>query len=83
LRVAEGGGSSKRFVMIINGPKTRMQMIQPPEAARLMGMRESYVLPAKPIEALSLCGDGVVVPAVRFLAEHVIEPLLIRNDVRP
>jgi DNA (cytosine-5)-methyltransferase 1 len=80
LRVAEGGGSSKQFVMIINGPKTRMQTIQPPEAARLMGMPENYVLPAKPIEALS--ATGVVVPAVRF-AEHVIEPLLVRNGVRP
>ena len=41
-----------------------------------MGLPDSYVLPANPIEALSLVGDGVVVPVVRHLAEHILEPLL-------
>jgi DNA (cytosine-5)-methyltransferase 1 len=76
LRVADGGGSSKQFLMIVRNAETRMRAINPREAARLMGMPEDYVLPSDPTEALSLCGDGVVVPVVRFLAERVIEPLL-------
>jgi DNA (cytosine-5)-methyltransferase 1 len=76
LRVASTGGSSKQFVMIVHGPETRMRAIDPREAARLMGIPDSYVLPSDPIEALSLCGDGVVVPVVRFIAETVIEALL-------
>jgi DNA (cytosine-5)-methyltransferase 1 len=76
LRVASTGGSSKQFVLIANGAGVRMRAIQPREAARLMGLSETYLLPANPTEALSLVGDGVVVPVVRWLAERVLEPLL-------
>jgi DNA (cytosine-5)-methyltransferase 1 len=82
LRVASNGGSSKQFLIIAHGNKIRMRAIQGREAARLMGLPDSYVLPAKPIEALDLCGDGVCVPVVRFLVERVIEPLL-RMSARP
>jgi DNA (cytosine-5)-methyltransferase 1 len=68
-------GEAKR-----HGGWTRMRAIQPCEADRLMGIPDRYVLPTKPIDALSLCGDGVVVPVVRFLAEQVIERLLGLGD---
>jgi DNA (cytosine-5)-methyltransferase 1 len=77
IRVADGGGSSKQFVLIAQGAQTRMRAIQPREAARLMGLPDSYILPVKPVDALSLCGDGVVVPVVRWLAAHVLEPILM------
>jgi DNA (cytosine-5)-methyltransferase 1 len=76
LRVAETGGSSKQFVMIVNGSETRMRAINPREGARLMGLPETFVLPNDPIFALSMLGDGVVAPVVRWLAERVLEPLL-------
>jgi DNA (cytosine-5)-methyltransferase 1 len=76
LRVASGGGSSKQFVLIATGAGVRMRPIQPREAARLMGLFDDYVLPSNRLEALSLCGDGVVVPVVQWLAENVLEPLL-------
>ena len=41
-----------------------------------MGLPEEYVLPDNYNEAYHLTGDGVVVPVVRFLAEHVIEKVL-------
>ena len=63
--------------MIINSGQTRMRAIQPREAARVMGLPDDYRLPAKPVDALSLLGDGVVVPVVRHLAERVLEPLLV------
>jgi DNA (cytosine-5)-methyltransferase 1 len=73
---AKGGGSSKQFVITVVGDKIRMRVIQPREAARLMGLPDAYKLPANPLEALSLIGDGVVVPAVRHLAQQVLEPIL-------
>ena len=41
-----------------------------------MGLPDDYRLPANVNEALALAGDGVVVPVVRFLAEHILEPVL-------
>ena len=46
------------------------------EGARLMGLPDSYVLPAAATGALHVAGDGVVVPVVRWLAATILEPLL-------
>jgi len=48
---------------------------QPREAARLMGLPETYQLPANHSQAYQLIGDGVVLPVVRFLSTHLLEPL--------
>ena len=39
-----------------------------------MGLPDDYILPDNSNEACHLTGDGVVVPAVRFLADALIEP---------
>jgi DNA (cytosine-5)-methyltransferase 1 len=54
----------------------RSRWLTPREAARLMGLPESYRLPASANAGLHLAGDGVVVPVVRHLAEAILEPLL-------
>jgi DNA (cytosine-5)-methyltransferase 1 len=41
-----------------------------------MGVPDTYKLPANYNEAYHLTGDGVVVPVVRHLAEHIFEPVL-------
>jgi DNA (cytosine-5)-methyltransferase 1 len=41
-----------------------------------MGLPESYTLPERYNDAYHLAGDGVAVPVVRFLAQHLLEPLL-------
>lgn len=41
-----------------------------------MGLPDHYALPSNYNEAYHLAGDGVAVPVVRFLAEHLLEPLL-------
>ena len=46
------------------------------EAARLMGLSDDYNLPANYNEAYHLMGDGLAVPVVRHLAEHLLGPLL-------
>lgn len=70
------GGSSRQTILIVHGERIRSRLLSTREAARLMGLPETYVLPENYNEAYHLAGDGVVVPVVRFLAQHVIEPLL-------
>ena len=42
-----------------------------------MGLSDEYILPNNYNEAYHLTGDGVVVPLVRFLAEALIEPVIL------
>ena len=70
------GGSSRQVVMIVEGQSVRARLISSRETARLMGLPDSYRLPKNYNEAYHLTGDGVVVPVVRHLAEHIFEPLL-------
>ena len=71
-----GGGSSRQSIMIMEGATIRSRLLSSREAARLMGLPDSYQLPETYNEAYHLAGDGVVVPVVRFLATHLLEPLL-------
>lgn len=73
------GGSSRQTIMIVDGPKIRTRLISPREAARLMGLPETYVLPSKYNEAYHLAGDGVVVPVVAHVSQSVIVPILNAN----
>ena len=41
-----------------------------------MDLPEDYQLPSNYLEAYSLMGDGVAVPVVRHLPEHILEPVL-------
>jgi DNA (cytosine-5)-methyltransferase 1 len=62
--------------MTVEGNNVRSRLLSPREAARLMGLPDSYKLPENYNEAYHLSGDGVVVPVVGFLATHLLEPLL-------
>jgi DNA (cytosine-5)-methyltransferase 1 len=70
------GGSSRQTIMVIEGERVRSRLLSPREAARLMGLSDDYVLPKNYNDAYHLAGDGVAVPVVCFLAEHILEPLL-------
>jgi DNA (cytosine-5)-methyltransferase 1 len=70
------GGSSRQVIVVVDGNRIRSRLISSRETARLMGLDEEYVLPKNYNEAYHLTGDGVAVPVVRHLAQHVIEPLL-------
>lgn len=75
------GGSSRQSIMIVEGNKVRTRLLSPREAARLMGLADSYKLPKNYNEAYHLAGDGLVVPVVRFLAAHILEPVLLAQDI--
>ena len=44
-----------------------------------MGLPDDYILPDNYNEAYHLTGDGVVVPVVRFLADTLIEPVVLHT----
>jgi DNA (cytosine-5)-methyltransferase 1 len=66
------GGSSRQMLAVIENGVTRTRLLSPREAARLMGLPDSYRLPENYNQAYHLCGDGVAVPAVQFLAERIL-----------
>ena len=70
------GGSSRQVIVIVDGETVRSRLISPRETARLMGLPDDYELPSNYNEAYHLTGDGVAVPVVRHLAQHIFEPLL-------
>lgn len=70
------GGSSRQLIVVVEGDSVRSRLMSARETARLMGLPDTYQLPENYNEAYHLTGDGVVVPAVRYLAAHLIEPVL-------
>ena len=73
------GGSSRQLVLAVDGPVVRSRLVSGREAARLMGLPDDYELPSNYNEAYRLAGDGVVVPVVRHVAAHILEPVLSAN----
>lgn len=73
------GGSSRQVIAAVEKGSVRTRLLTPREAARLMGLPESYRLPATATSALHVAGDGVAVPVVRWLAQEILEPLLGRD----
>ncbi|MCI4679349.1 DNA cytosine methyltransferase [Rhodoblastus acidophilus] len=70
------GGSSRQTIMEVHRETIRTRLLSPREAARLMGLPDSYRLPPSAGAAYELCGDGLCAPVVRHLAEHLLQPLL-------
>lgn len=70
------GGSSRQIILEIDKGRAKSRLMSPREAARAMGLPDDYVLPPGTTAALTLVGDGVSPPVVRWLAENVLEPAL-------
>lgn len=75
------GGSSRQTILVVEDRRIRSRLISARETARLMGLPDDYRLPKAYNEAYHLTGDGVAVPVVRFLAHHLLEPVLL-TEVR-
>ena len=73
------GGSSRQTLILIESKSVRSRLLSPREAARLMGLDDNYQLPSRYNDAYFVCGDGVCVPVVRFVASRLLEPLLEFN----
>jgi DNA (cytosine-5)-methyltransferase 1 len=80
LRVASSGGSSPQSWTLIENGRISRRKFTPREAARVMGLPDGFRLPPGN-DGLSCVGDGVCPQVVRFLAEHLLEPILQAGDV--
>lgn len=67
------GGSSRQSIIIVENGSVRSRLLTARETARLMGLPNDYVLPQNFNEAYHLTGDGVAVPVIRFLAQHIVD----------
>ncbi|MEO1406394.1 MAG: DNA cytosine methyltransferase, partial [Pseudomonadota bacterium] len=74
------GGSSRQLLLISEAGQTRLRGLTAREAARLMGLPDTYQLPRTLTAATNLAGDGVCVPLVRWLAEHLLHPIVRKVD---
>ncbi|PLP85920.1 DNA cytosine methyltransferase [Pseudomonas plecoglossicida] len=72
---ASDGGSSRQMLIYVEGESVRTRHMSPRESARLMGLAETYKLPNLKTHAVKLVGDGVAVPVVKFLEQHLLSPL--------
>ena len=70
------GGSSRQFIVVVDGERVRSRLLSAREAGRLMGLPEDYRMPRSYNEAYHVAGDGLVVPVVRHLSASILEPLL-------
>ena len=71
-----GGGSSRQTLLVVEDGRVRSRLMSARETARLMGLPDTYRLPASYSAACHLTGDGVATPVVRHLAQWLFEPLL-------
>ena len=71
-----GGGSSRQTILLVDADKITSRLLSAREAARLMGLSDGYILPARYNAAYHVAGDGVCPPVVRHLARYLLEPVL-------
>jgi DNA (cytosine-5)-methyltransferase 1 len=69
------GGSARQFLVQAGKGTLRMRALTPREYARLQGVPDTYPLPVPERQALSALGDAVCVPAVSWIAQHILTPL--------
>ena len=70
------GGSSRQFIIIVEGEKIRTRLLSNREAAKLMGIPDTYQLPTSYNEAYHLIGDGLVVPVSSWIDKTILSPLM-------
>ena len=71
-----GGGSSRQTIVVVEGKKIRSRLLSPREAARLMGLLDTFKLPGTYNEAYKAMGDGVAATVVTALGEQLLLPLV-------
>jgi DNA (cytosine-5)-methyltransferase 1 len=77
------GGSSRQIILVVEGSRIRSRLLSPREAARLMGVDDSYPLPPNYNDAYHVFGDGLVVPVISWIENHLIRPLVtLHTDSR-
>ena len=71
LRTPEGG-SSKQFLVVKNNGEVHARLLSVREAARLMGVPDSFILPGTYNDGYKAMGDAVALPVARFVGEKFL-----------
>ncbi|WGM41268.1 hypothetical protein AMEJIAPC_04219 [Caulobacter sp. NIBR1757] len=79
LRVPRGG-SSQQFLVVVENGTVKIRGLTAREAFNLMGLPPDYLLPRSRTAALSIAGDGVATPVVRYLSDSLLIPLAQRHS---
>jgi DNA (cytosine-5)-methyltransferase 1 len=79
LRTAVGG-SGKQFLIEAGRGVIRMRAMTPREYARLQGVPDRYPIRVNGVQALTGFGDAVCVPAISWIAEHILNPLALHGS---
>ena len=69
------GGSSRQIVVLAKHGEIRTRLLTVRETARLMGVRDSFLIPGSYNDGYRAMGDAVAVPVTRWLARHLLAPL--------
>ena len=70
-----GGGSSRQSIVIVEQGTVRSRLLTVREASRLMGVPEDYKIPQNYNDGYHVFGDGLVVPVVEFIKNHLLNPM--------
>lgn len=80
LRTAKGG-SGKQIVVVIEAGKLKMRWMSPLEYARLQGVPDFNICRPRN-QSLTGFADAVCVPAIEWIAQHVLNPLIAGSENR-
>lgn len=69
------GGSSRQYLVIKQGNEWQTRILNPREAARLMGAPETFKLPGSFNDGYKAMGDAVAAPVAAYLAKHLLSHL--------
>ncbi|MHB0989370.1 MAG: DNA cytosine methyltransferase [Bellilinea sp.] len=75
LRTATGG-SGRQFLIKAGNAKIKMRTMTAREYARLQGVPDTFPIAVNGVQALTGFGDAVCVPAITWIGENVLNPLV-------
>jgi len=81
LRTAVGG-SGKQFLIRAGKGRIKMRAMTPREYARLQGVPDRYPITINGVQALTGFGDAVCVPAISWIAKHILNPLIQNRSLQ-
>jgi len=70
------GGSGKQFIIKAGMGSVKMRTMTPREYARLQGVPDRYPITVNGVQALTGFGDAVCVPAISWIAQYILNPLV-------
>jgi DNA (cytosine-5)-methyltransferase 1 len=74
------GGSSRQILLFVEGDEVKSRLLSPREAARLMGLDDSYKLPERYNDAYHVMGDAVAIPVITWLEKHILHQVIIAQQ---